>query len=305
MKNSVFYLATVLIWGSSWFAITFQLGVVDPTVSVFYRFFFAGLLVLAYCAITGRRLRFSVFEHAFIALQGLCLFCVNYILIYWATSHISSGLVAVIFSTLVIMNIFNGAIFLKRPIRSVVMLGAVLGLLGITLVFWQELQIAQQSLTSDEVWTALLLVLLATFSASIGNILSARNQEHNLPVLQTNGFGTLYGSMIMMLYSLSTGADFFVPWDLQYTLSMVFLTVFGTIIAFGAYLSLVGQIGADKAAYAMVLFPLVALAISTVFEGFVWTPVALFGVALILIGNAVVIGRKQFDLVLNRLLRRE
>jgi len=304
MKNSLFYLATVLIWGTSWFAITFQLGDIDPTVSVFYRFFFAGLAVLAFCAVTGRRLRFSIFEHAYIALQGLCLFCVNYILIYWATSHISSGLVAVIFSTLVIMNIFNGALFLKRPIRRVVVLGALLGLIGITLVFWQELQLAQQSLNSNEVWKALVLVLLATFSASIGNILSARNQEQNLPVLQTNGFGTLYGSIIMMLYAMSTGADFFNAWSLQYTLSMAYLTVFGTIVAFGAYLSLVGQIGADKAAYAMVLFPLVALVISTVFEGFVWTPVALFGVALILIGNAVVIGRKQFDLFLNSLLRR-
>jgi drug/metabolite transporter (DMT)-like permease len=304
MKNSLFYLATVLIWGTSWFAITFQLGDIDPTVSVFYRFFFAGLAVLAFCAVTGRRLRFSIFEHAYIALQGLCLFCVNYILIYWATSHISSGLVAVIFSTLVIMNIFNGALFLKRPIRRVVVLGALLGLIGITLVFWQELQLAQQLLNSDEVWIALVLVLLATFSASIGNILSARNQEQNLPVLQTNGFGTLYGSIIMMLYAMSTGADFFNAWSLQYTMSMVYLTVFGTIVAFGAYLSLVGQIGADKAAYAMVLFPLVALVISTVFEGFVWTPVALFGVALILIGNAVVIGRKQFDLFLSSLLRR-
>jgi drug/metabolite transporter (DMT)-like permease len=304
MKNSLFYLATVLIWGTSWFAITFQLGDIDPTVSVFYRFFFAGLAVLAFCAVTGRRLRFSIFEHAYIALQGLCLFCVNYILIYWATSHISSGLVAVIFSTLVIMNIFNGALFLKRPIRRVVVLGALLGLIGITLVFWQELQLAQQLLNSDEVWIALVLVLLATFSASIGNILSARNQEQNLPVLQTNGFGTLYGSIIMMLYAMSTGADFFNAWSLQYTMSMAYLTVFGTIVAFGAYLSLVGQIGADKAAYAMVLFPLVALVISTVFEGFVWTPVALFGVALILIGNAVVIGRKQFDLFLSSLLRR-
>lgn len=304
MKNSLFYLATVLIWGTSWFAITFQLGDIDPTVSVFYRFFFAGLAVLAFCAVTGRRLRFSIFEHAYIALQGLCLFCVNYILIYWATSHISSGLVAVIFSTLVIMNIFNGALFLNRPIRRVVVLGALLGLIGITLVFWQELQLAQQSLNNNEVWIALVLVLLATFSASIGNILSARNQEQNLPVLQTNGFGTLYGSIIMMLYAMSTGADFFNAWSLQYTLSMAYLTVFGTIVAFGAYLSLVGQIGADKAAYAMVLFPLVALVISTVFEGFVWTPVALFGVALILIGNAVVIGRKQFDLFLNSLLRR-
>lgn len=304
MKNSVFYLATVLIWGSSWFAITFQLGVVDPTVSVFYRFFFAGFLVLTYCAITRRRLRFSLYEHVYIALQGLCLFCVNYILIYWATSHISSGLVAVIFSMLVIMNIFNGAVFLKRPIRRVVVLGALLGMLGLMLVFWQELQIAQQSLSSGEVWKALTLVLLATFSASIGNILSARNQEHHLPVLQTNGFGTLYGSLIMMLYALSSGADFFTPWDIQYSLSMAYLTVFGTIVAFGAYLSLVGQIGADKAAYAMVLFPLVALGISTVFEGFVWTPIALVGVALILIGNAVVIGRKQFDLVLGRILNR-
>ena len=289
------YFVTILIWGSSWFVITFQIGVVHESVAVFYRFFLAAILLILFCLITRRSLRLSLKDHAFVALQGLCLFCFNYVLIYYGTAYISSGLVAVAFSTLAILNIFNGAIFLKRPIRPLVLLGALIGMLGIGLVFGDEFIEAKASSTTSAVLTGLLFVLAAAYSASLGNIISARNQSKGLSIIQTNAFGTLYGSLIMLLYGLLLGAEFNIEWTTPFTLSLLYLTLFGTIIAFGAYLSLVGQIGADKAAYAMVLFPIVALLISTVFEGFEWTPLALFGVGLVVIGNLVVVGGRQMS----------
>jgi len=287
------YSTAVLIWGSSWFAITFQIGVIDESVTVFYRFLLAGLIMLVFCLIARRRLKFSVQEHAFIALQGACLFSINYVLIYFGTAYIPSGLVAVAFSTLIIMNIFNGMLFLKKPIKLSVLAGALIGLTGIAMVFGHEISVARESANTANVWKGLAFVLVATYFASLGNILSARNQSNGLPVLQTNAYGALYGSLIMLLYSLTTGAEFNVDWSVEYVGSLLFLTVFGTIVAFWAYLNLVGQIGADKAAYAMVLFPIVALGISTLFEGFVWSPTAVAGVALVLMGNIAILGGRQ------------
>lgn len=288
------YLVAILIWGSSWFVITFQIGEVHEAVSVFYRFLLAAFLMLFYCVLTKKRMRFSLRQHVFIALQGGFLFCLNYVLIYYGTAYISSGLVAVAFSTLAVWNIFNGVVFLKKPVQPLVLLGALIGLIGIALVFSHEFAVARDELSSEKIWTGLILILFSAYSASLGNIISARNQADGLPVLQTNAFGTLYGSLILFIYALAVNADFNIQWTVPFTISLLYLSVFGTIVAFGAYLSLIGKIGADKAAYAMVVFPVVALLISTVFENFIWTPLALLGVALVVVGNVVVVGGAQF-----------
>lgn len=293
MQGAVFYLLTVLIWGSTWFAIRFQLGTVDPSLSLVYRFGLAACLLFAWCLIRRVQLRFTAREHLAMAAQGLCLFSVNYLLFYWCTGLITSGLVAIIFSTVIVMNIVNGAVFLKKPVQGIVLLGALIGLVGITLVFWHEIVAAQavSPQASDKIFKGLGIGLVATFFASLGNILSARNQAHKLPVLQTNAFGMAYGAILMVLYALVMRVPFTFEWTVSYVGSLLYLSIFGSIVAFGAYLTLVGRIGADRAAYATVLFPLVALVISSIYESFQWTPLALAGVALVLIGNVIVIGR--------------
>lgn len=293
MQGAVFYLLTVLIWGSTWFAIRFQLGVVDPSVSLVYRFGLAAALLLLWCAFRRVPLRFSAKEHLAMAAQGACLFSTNYLLFYWCTGLITSGLVAIIFSTVIVMNIINGAIFLKKRVQGIVLLGALVGLLGITLVFWHEIVASKvvSEQASRDVLEGLGIGLVATFFASLGNILSARNQSVDLPVLQTNAYGMAYGSLIMFGYALLVDVPFAFDASVEYVGSLLYLSVFGSIIAFGAYLTLVGRIGADRAAYATVLFPLVALLISSIFENFQWTPLALAGVALVLLGNLMVVGK--------------
>jgi drug/metabolite transporter (DMT)-like permease len=293
MQGAIFYLLTVLIWGSTWFAIKFQLGVVPESVSLVYRFGLASLILVIWCVLRGVRLAFKPAEHLAMAAQGACLFSTNYLLFYWCTGLITSGLVAIIFSTVIVMNIINGAIFLKRRVQGIVLFGALVGLLGITLVFWHEIVASGETATttSADVLKGLGIGLVATFSASLGNILSARNQAQGLPVLQTNAFGMAYGTILMAFFAVFTHAPFAFEWTLTYAGSLLYLSVFGSIIAFGAYLTLVGRIGADRAAYATVLFPLVALVISSLFEGFLWTPMALSGVALVLIGNVLVVDR--------------
>ncbi len=279
------YLITILVWGTSWFAITFQLGVVSPEVSLVYRFGLAAVLLLLYCLYRSRSLKFSVRQHLFIAAQGVCLFCVNYLIFYYATGYLTSGLVAVIFSSVIIMNMVNGALFLRRPIQPLVVLGALAGLTGITLVFWPEVSGAT---TAPGVIKGLVLSLIATYMASLGNILSARNQADNIPVIEANALGMAYGTIVMLIYALVTAKPFVFEWTAGYLLSLVYLSVFASIIAFGAYLTMIGRIGADRAAYATVLFPIVALIISSLFENYTWGLMSITGIALVLLGNLIV-----------------
>ncbi len=282
------YLATVLIWGSTWFAIRFQLGVVAPEVSLVYRFALAGLILLLFCLMRQRNLRYTPRQHGFIALQGLFLFCANYLVFYWATGLLTSGIVALLFSTVILMNIVNGALFMRERVSNRVMLGALVGIGGIVAIFWSEVSAVEN--TADT-WRGLWMCLLATYFASVGNILSARNQRDGIPVVQTNAWGMTYGALIMLAYALVSGASFSYDPAPAYSLSLVYLAVFGSIFAFGCYLTLVGRIGADKAAYAAVLFPVIALGLSTLFEDYQWTLRALFGFALVLIGNYIVLSK--------------
>jgi len=286
MNNAVLYLSTVLIWGSTWLAITFQLGSVDPLISVGYRFALAAALLLSYCLFTRKRMRFTLYEHLYMALLGASLFGINYWLFYLVTQHLTSGLVAVTFSTVVLMNAFNGRLFLGNRIQSHVMVAAAIGLGGIALVFWKE--IVSFSLGSETSF-ALGLAFLATYSASLGNIISARNQRSGLPILQANAYGMAYGAVLMFCVALVNGNPVSFDWSFSYLASLVYLAVFGSIAAFGAYLTLVGRLGADKAAYASLLFPIVALQLSVWFEAYQWTAQSVMGLLLILLGNLIIL----------------
>ena len=284
------YLASVLIWGSTWYAIKFQLGVVAPEVSLVYRFALAAIILLSFCTVTGRSLRYSLREHGFIALQGLFLFSINYLIFYWATSLLTSGIVALMFSTVILMNIINAAIFMRVAVSGRVILGACFGIAGITSIFWAELSAVDNN---ADTWRGLWMCLLATFFASIGNIISARNQKNGIPVIQTNAWGMGYGALVMALYALVSGVPYNYDPSFDYSVSLIYLSVFGSILAFGSYLTLVGRIGADKAAYAAVLFPVIALGLSTMFENYQWSLRAVFGFALVLLGNYIVLTKTK------------
>jgi len=284
------YLASVLIWGSTWYAIKFQLGVVAPEVSLVYRFALAAIILLSFCALTGRSLKYSLRQHWFIALQGLFLFSSNYLVFYWATGLLTSGIVALMFSTVILMNIVNGAIFMRLAVSGRVILGACFGIAGIALIFWAELGAVDNN---ADTWRGLWMCLLATFFASIGNIISARNQKNGIPVIQTNAWGMGYGALVMLAYAFVSGVPFNYDPGFSYSVSLIYLSVFGSILAFGSYLTLVGRIGADKAAYAAVLFPVIALGLSTIFENYQWSLRAVFGFALVLLGNYIVLTRSK------------
>jgi drug/metabolite transporter (DMT)-like permease len=286
------YLCSVLIWGSTWFAIKFQLGVVAAEVSLVYRFGIAAILLLMFCLLTRRNLKYSPRQHGFIALQGLFLFSSNYLVFYWATSLLTSGIVALMFSTVILMNIVNAALFMGSRVRPRVVVGAGFGIAGIAAIFWAEVSGVGDN---ADTWRGLWMCLLATWFASIGNIISVRNQKNHIPVIQTNAWGMAYGSLIMAVFAIFSGVPFNYEATTSYSLSLLYLAIFGSILAFGSYLTLIGRIGADKAAYAAVLFPVIALGLSTLFEDYQWSLRALFGFMLVLLGNYIVLTRARTE----------
>jgi drug/metabolite transporter (DMT)-like permease len=290
MKNLLFYTATVMIWGSTWLGIKLQLGTVAPLASVAYRFSLAALILFGWCLARRLNMRFSLAEHCYIALQGMLLFGFNYLFFYLAEQYITSGLAAVIFSLILLMNIVNGAILLGSRIDGVVLAGGLLGLVGIGLVFNPEIS----AFTFDNAGVkGMLLCVLATLLASLGNIASARNQHHKLPIVQTNAFGMAYGAVAVAMVALVSGTPFTFDPSPVYIGSLLYLALFGSVIAFGCYLTLVGNIGADRAAYATLLFPIVALIISAIWEDYRFTTSALIGIGLIILGNLAILKRRQ------------
>jgi drug/metabolite transporter (DMT)-like permease len=284
------YVSCVLIWGTTWLAITFQLGSVPVDVSVAYRFGLAAALLVAFCLWRRVPLRFSPRQHGFMALQGLFLFGLNYVLTYHAERFISSGLTAVGFTAIVFFNILGTRILFGTAVTLPMLSGALLGALGIVLVFWRDLVATDPS---RNVALGLGVILGAAAASSIGNLLSAWNQRRGLPILQSNAIGMAYGALFVSALALLQGEQFRIETSASYLISLLYLSLFGTVLAFGAYLSLLGRIGADKAGYASVLFPLVALGLSTWIEGFVWHLSTVAGLCLSLVGNVVILTRRR------------
>jgi drug/metabolite transporter (DMT)-like permease len=158
------------------------------------------------------------------------------------------------------------------------------GILGLGLVFRPEL--SSFDLSSERA-LGLTLAFISAISASLGNIISARNQRQGLPIVQTNAFAMTYGAGLMLILALVRGAELKFDPSGSYVASLLYLALFGSVIAFGSYLTLVGRIGPAKAAYVTLLFPIIALLLSTLFEGMTWSLPQLAGVGLVIFGNAI------------------
>lgn len=288
--NAILYGLVVVIWGTTWIAIFLQQGPVSAPVSIFWRFAVASVTMLAILLATRRLRPLALRDHLFCVLQGCCVFCFNFWCFYTAAAHINTGLESVIFSMAVLFNAINGFIFFRQQPPARFWLAAALGLVGIITLFWDDL--LSNGLNASLLW-GIGLSALGTYGFSLGNMLSMRHQRRGLETLTTNSWAMLYGTLVMGAIALVRGDDFTPQWTLSYMGALLYLALFGSVIAFGAYFTLVGRIGASKAAYSTLLFPLVALTISTFYEGYVWHSNAVIGLALILVGNLVMFARPE------------
>ena len=298
--NVVLYFSVLLFWGTSWYAIVLQLGEVAPEVSIAWRFVLASSILFIWCFIRGHNLIFTWRSHLNWLVLGFFLFCANYIGAYFGTFYLASGLVCLIFSTITLFTVFNGYIFFRHPIRLPILVGAVIGIIGLGVIFSNELSTTQWSIETGVV-KGFIWVLLATFLASIGMLLSGRMQSRNLPLVQSNTYSMLYGSLITLTYVWLSDVSIGFDTDLSYVGSLLYLAIVASVFAFGAFLKLVGNIGADKASYVHVFTPIVALLLSTFFEDYQWSWTALVGVVLIIVGNILVLFAKPLPGVKARL----
>jgi drug/metabolite transporter (DMT)-like permease len=300
MSNLILYSIAVLVWGSTWFAIEFQLGVVAPEVSIVYRYLAAAALLFAWSRYRGLNLRFNLRQHGWFVLLGFFLFGLNYILAYRAQIYLTSALTAIAFSTIVWMNIINARLFFGVRAGKKVLFGSALGIAGIVALFAPE--IGNVAL-ADSVFFGSVLAVAGAVVASFGNMVSQSAQKQNLPIVQSNAWGMLYGAILTGVLAVLQGHSFVFDWSAGYVISLAYLTIFGSIIAFGAYLTLLGRIGAHKSGYAMVLFPVVALVLSMLFEGLRLDASIIIGTTLVLAGNVFVLWNKPPKQVQQHTLR--
>lgn len=283
--NISLYLLTVLIWGTTWIALKLQLGEVAIPVSIVYRFGLAALILFVMLLVSGKLQKVNRRGQLICLAQGLCLFCVNFMCFLHASQWIPSGLVAVVFSTSTLWNALNARLFFKQKIARNVLTGGALGLAGLGCLFWPELS---GHSASRETVIGLGLALLGTLCFSAGNMLSSLQQKAGLRPLTTNAYGMMYGAAMLCVYCLISGTPFAFEWNPRYIGSLLYLVIPGSVIGFTAYLTLVGRMGPERAAYCTVLFPVVALNVSAFAEGYQWTLPALMGLVLVMLGNVLV-----------------
>jgi drug/metabolite transporter (DMT)-like permease len=274
-----------LIWGTTWYVILFQIDATTPTVAVFYRYLLAAVIMFGINILFLKRsLIFPIKNHLYFLGLGFFNFCLNYNLTYNAEKYINTGLVALTFTSLIYFNMLGMKLFFKKPIRGQVFWGAVIGFIGIACLFKKE--IFESSFTSTTT-IGVVIGLLATLSASIGNMFGTKNYSFKIPVLTYNAFGMLYGALFTLGYGLLTQEDFTLPLTTPFLSSLLYLSIFGTVIAFWSYQTLSGKIGPEKAAYTSLVSPVIAVIISHLYEGITFNFFLVIGMILCLLGNYI------------------
>ena len=289
MNNLILFTVTLFCWSPTWYLIKFQLGYVDPLVSVFYRFVSASLIIFVYLIIKRKSLKFSFNRHIWFLFFGTCLYSVNYVFFYTSNTYLVSAFPAIVFSTVVIMNILGEWFYFKKRPTVNTLIGATIGMIGIIIIFNEEIF---NFSFNNGTHIGLFLALLGTFCASTGNMVHQRNLNNNFPLIQTIAFAMLYGSLITLLITQLNNTELLFEFTFRYIASLAYLSVFGSIFAFIFYLKLLEKVGPGRAGYVGVVMPVIALLISTIFENLKWQIDLIIGLPILLIGAVLVINQK-------------
>ena len=261
----------------------------SPEASVFYRFLMASLLVFGYCLARRLSLRHTPREHAWIAVQGILMFSVSYLFVYYAEQHLVSGLVAVGYSASPLLGMLGMRVFFGTPMTWKVTAGSLLGMAGITLVFLPEFDKLQVGGTTllGAIYTALAVVLSA-----LGSVVAQRNQRAQLGLWQPMAWGMLYGALFALVVNVALGQSLRFEATAAYLLSLLYLAILGSVVAFAGYLTLLHRIGAARSGYIGVMVPIVALIVSALFEGYRWQWLTFAGIAISVAGNVIILRGK-------------
>ena len=290
MRNLVLFIITLICWSPTWYLIKFQFGVVDPLISIFYRFFIASIIVFIFLILSKKKMSFNLHQHLSFLLLGVTLFSLNYIFFYLANTYLISGIVTIAFSTILIMNILGERIYFKIKSSKETLFAAGFGIVGILIIFGNELLNFK---LEDKTHIGIILSFIATFWASTGNLIHQKNSKDKIPFIQSIAYGMLYGALFTLIVAKFRGAEIIFDNSTSYILSFLYLSIIGSVVAFYLYLKLLESIGSARAGYIGVIMPIVALIISTLFEGLQWTNNLIFGLPVLIFGCVLILNQKS------------
>lgn len=289
MRNLFLFISTLICWSPTWYLIKFQFGVVDPLISIFYRFFIASIIVFIFLILSKKKMSFNLHQHLSFLLLGVTLFSLNYIFSYLANTYLISGIVAIAFSTILIMNILGERIYFKIKSSKETLFAAGFGIIGILIIFGKELLNFK---LEDKTNIGIILSFVATFWASTGNLIHQKNSKDKIPFIQSIAYGMLYGSIFTLIVAKFRGAELLFDESFSYISSLLYLSIIGSVLAFYLYLKLLESIGSARAGYIGVIMPIIALIISTIFEGLQWTNNLIFGLPVLIFGCVLILKQK-------------
>ncbi|NMH64824.1 DMT family transporter [Shewanella salipaludis] len=287
--TALMYGLMIGVWGFSWIAIKWQQGEVSTEVSILYRFAIAAMLMFIIGKLFNKLQKTTLQQQAFFALQGLCLFCCNFLAFYNATHYIASGLTAVVMASAPIFNAVHGKLFYRIDVSANFWPGMFIGLAGIGLLFGADLAITHWS---SQVLLGLGFSLAGTWFFSMGNMISMRNSRNSIQPFTATSYAMAYGCLALLLIIAAKGLSLELDWQPQYVASLLYLAIPASVIGFTVYLMLVDRMGANNAAYLLLITPVIALLVSSLFEGYRWTWYSSLGLMLVLTGNLLT-QRKQ------------
>jgi len=290
MRNLVLFISTLICWSPTWYLIKFQFGVVDPLISIFYRFFIASIIVFIFLILSNKKMSFNLHQHLSFLLLGVTLFSLNYIFFYLANTYLISGIVTIAFSTILIMNILGERIYFKIKSSKETLFAAGFGIVGILIIFGNELLNFK---LEDKTHIGIILSFIATFCASTGNLIHQKNSKDKIPFIQSIAYGMLYGSLFTLIVAKFRGAEIIFDNSISYILSFLYLSIIGSVVAFYLYLKLLDNIGSARAGYIGVIMPIIALIISTIFEGLQWTNNLIIGLPVLIFGCVLILNQKS------------
>lgn len=288
LKNWQLFAICVLTWGTTWFAITFQIGHLAPEVGVAVRFALAGTVILGLCVWRQESLRFTLAQHALFTLQGGFMYGVSYVCVYHAEQYLVSGLVAVGYSASPLVAGLGARALFGVNLRPHFVLGGLLGIVGVALIFWPEFE---RTTGDRNTLVGALFTLGSVLLSTVGSLTASRNRSHGLPFWPALGFGMLYGAAASAALALLQGQSFALPAIASWWLSLLYLALAGSVLTFACFLTLQERIGPGPTGTIGVMTPLLALVVSMAFEGFHPDMLTFAGAALAVGGNILMLRR--------------
>lgn len=286
LRNWQLFAVCVLTWGTTWYAITWQIGPVAPEVGVALRFAIAALLLLGIAASRGQRLRFGLRDHALFALQGAFMYGVAYVFVYHAERFLVSGLVAVGYSAAPLVGGIGARALFGVKLSARFLVGGLIGLAGVALIFWPEFG---KAANGSGTGVGVLLTVSALLMSVVGSLAASRNRHRGLPFWPALGWGMVYGALTCAVIALVRGQSFALPSAPAWWFSLLYLAVAGSVLTFACYLTLQDRIGPGPAGTIGVMTPLLALVVSMAFEAYRPDAITAVGALLAIAGNGLML----------------